>query len=105
MSKWLSIVALMVSFLAIAISVRTYREADARATEAVERREQELVRRYTPEVLRVCEAFEIVPPSNPTTIEELIAPLLHLGAELDDDSRNAGAEVAREPEYRISSKE
>jgi len=82
MSKWLNTVALTVSFLAIALSVWTYQELDARAVEAVERREQELVRLYLPKVERICKDFDISPPSHPTTIEELMAPLVHLATAL-----------------------
>ncbi len=84
MNKWLSVVALIVSLAAIAMSVGTYQEADARAAAAVRRREQELVRQYTPELERICEEFGIEAPSSPATIEELVAPLLELVSGLDD---------------------
>ena len=88
MSKWLSIAALMVSALAVGISIHTYQEADARATDAVARRELELVRRYTPKVERICEDLGVLLPTDPSTIEELLAPLLRLATSLDN-SRNA----------------
>ncbi len=97
MSKWLSILALTVSVLAIGISIRTYQEADARATDAVARREQELVRRYAPNVERICEEFGVVLPSDPATIEELMAPLLRLVTGLDN-SRNAEQIGERDPD-------
>jgi hypothetical protein len=76
MQQRLGLVALVVSLIALAVAGSTYFQADARAEAALQRRERELVRRYSPPIRRICADFRMsVPEGEPQTLEELFEPL------------------------------
>ena len=78
MCKWLSIVALSISAASIALSAWTYHQADARAEEALQRREKALVEKYKPDVERVYKDFGMKTPQDPQTLDELFGPLIKM---------------------------
>jgi hypothetical protein len=77
MSKWLSGLALILSALALAVSIWTYQQADARAEAALKRREKALVEKHRPDIERLCREFGLKegPPPGAETLNELMDPL------------------------------
>ena len=82
MQKLMTIAALVCSVIALAVSVWTYQQADARAERALERREKAFVEMYKPEVERVCQDFGIEAPQDPQTLDQLFRPLGKLFTDL-----------------------
>ncbi len=83
MHQRFSIVAVVVSLLALALSAVNYCQADARAEAALRRREREVIKRYAGTIRKTCEELGIrVAASEPETLEELLEPLVKLGAGL-----------------------
>lgn len=78
MQKWLSILAICASLGATAVSVWTYQNADARAEEALQRREKALVEKLKPEVVRAYQDAKIRHADDPQTLDELFLPLIRL---------------------------
>lgn len=76
MQKWFGGLTLAISVLALAVSIWTYQQADARAEAALKRREKAFVEKHRPEVERFCEEFGVEkPPKDAETVDELIRPL------------------------------
>ena len=77
MQKWFSGLALALSVLALAVSVWTYQQADARAEAALKRRERALVDKHRPDVERLCREFGLkdAPSPDAETVDELLRPL------------------------------
>jgi hypothetical protein len=76
MQKWFSGLALAISVVALAFSIWTYQQADARADAALKRREKALVEKQRPRVERICREFGFKePPKDAETVDELIEPL------------------------------
>jgi hypothetical protein len=74
--RWLSFVALAFSLLALGLSAYTWRQADARAEAALQRREKALVDKYRPAVVKLCKEFSVKePPEDAKTLDELCEPL------------------------------
>jgi len=74
--RWLSFVALVLSLLALSVSVYTWNQADARTESALQRREKSLVDKRRPAVVKMCKDFGVKEPSEDAqTLEELYAPL------------------------------
>ncbi len=84
MQKLMTIAALVFSVIAIAVSVWTYQQADARAERALERREKALVEEYRPEVERLCDDFGVVGPQDPQTLDQLFRPLFKLATDVSN---------------------
>jgi len=83
MSKAISLAALVVSLAALALSVFTYLQADARVDarveEALRRREKALVERAKPTFTKIFNDFQMKDvPENPQTLDDLFEPLLKL---------------------------
>ena len=78
MSKWLSVSAIVISLAAVAACIWMYLTLDDRITIAVQRREQQFVDRYSPQVTQICDEFAVDPPLNPTTVDDLIVPLVKI---------------------------
>ena len=76
MSKGMNGLALTLSIMALAVSLWTYQQADARADAALQRREKALVDKHRPEVERLCKEFGLTgPPADAQTVDELVRPL------------------------------
>lgn len=84
MQKLMTVAALALSVIALAVSVWTYQQADVRAERALERREKALVEEYKPEVERLCEDFGIVAPQDPQTLDQLFRPLFKLATDVSN---------------------
>lgn len=78
MQKWFTILAVCFSSVALGLSVHTFQTADARAEEALQKREKALVAKLRPGVQRVYNDFKLKFPSDPETLDELLAPLFEL---------------------------
>jgi len=82
--KAICIASFVFSCIALAVSLWTYKQADARAERALQRREQAIVHRYEPVVDRICKDFGLEDgPRDPRTFEELLDPLSGLLKDLD----------------------
>jgi hypothetical protein len=75
--KWFIGLALVLSALALSLSIWTHQQADARAQAALKRREKALVDKYRPEVERICREFKLKesPPPDADTLDQLLRPL------------------------------
>jgi hypothetical protein len=83
MNRWIPIAALAVSAAALALSMHLYFTADARAEAAVERREQAMVERLRPGVVRVLGDFnQANDAQNAKTIDGLLEPLFRMATSI-----------------------
>jgi hypothetical protein len=74
--KVINITALCLSVIALTVALWTYQQADARAEQALQRREKALVERYKLDVFRICEGLRLKDcPKDPQTLDELFRPL------------------------------
>ena len=81
--RWMSATALLMSLVSLTISAWMWQQADARAEAALQRREKALVDKHRPAMTKVCREFGIQePPSDCSTIDELVQPLEGLFAGL-----------------------
>jgi hypothetical protein len=70
--------ALNFSVIALSLSVWITSQAYNNAGLALQQREQQLVRHYAPGVTKMCKDFGITPPTDPKSIEEMLAPVMKM---------------------------
>jgi hypothetical protein len=84
MLKYLTLLALLFSTVALLLSVWTYQQADARAEAALKRREKAIVDKHRPAVERLCKDMGLKRPrTDAETLDELVEPLARLLEPLD----------------------
>lgn len=74
--RWFSTLAFIVSLISLTLSIFIWQQADARADDALRRREKILVEKHRLLVVRWCREFRIKnPPEDAQTLDELLTPL------------------------------
>ena len=81
MTRFLSIIAVILSGAALAVSLLTASQADSRAEDALRKRELAAVQRLKPDLMKIYEDFDMeLPPASldPQDLDDLLWPLVKL---------------------------